>query len=222
MEHILEMPIFAFDFRRVNWLNLGYKLGIVAVLLVLLLSMAACSTTWIVDLETYLPVVMGIATGVTSIIVSSGALGPAVPAEVQAVETAVSTGLTLLCGTPVGNQCSPTSLAGQFSAGKTSVQADIQATLASVEANISTWLSLIHIKNGVLEASISAALSLALSTITAIIARIGTVVTAAAVSPRAAKNAVAKLPKMPLSVSQVKAQYNSIVTTCGWPQNAIK
>jgi hypothetical protein len=206
---------------KIDWLTWGYRFGTLAIVLVLVLTMAACSTTWLVDLETYLPVAIGIATGVVSILVSSGALGPVIPAEVQAVETAVQTGLTLLCGAPVNNQCNPTSLVGQFNAGNTGVLAEIQATMATVQTNISTWLSLLHIKSAALMATITAALSLLQSTIAAIAARITGVATAAAKSTKAGVAAILKMPKMPMSAKQVREQYNSIVITGGYPAVAI-
>jgi hypothetical protein len=210
--------------RKRMFLLLGYRGGTIALCLVLAFSMVACSTTWVVDLETYLPVAVAGATGIISILVSSGALGPVIPAEVSAVEAAVTDGLNLLCGTPVNNQCNPASLIGQFAASPTmaGLLTKIQSTIADIQANLQKWLSLIHIKNSVLQATISAAISLILTTLSAIAARISPVAMAAVHSGRkAAMAAIVKAPKMPISAAQFKAQLNRIFSDGGYSSVAI-
>jgi hypothetical protein len=214
MEAVMTLPLVTP--RKV--FNFGYCGGTLALCLVLLLSLMACSTTWIVDLETYLPVALAGVTGIVTILASAGALGPVIPVEITAVETAISTGLTLLCGTPVNNQCNPTSLVG---AGQGNL-ARIQAELATLQSNITTFLNLIHIKNAVLQATIGAALSLILSTISAIASRIGTVTAVMFTAGRtAAAKSAEKLPKMKMSASQFKAQLNQMFMNAGYPNVVI-
>lgn len=222
MEAILQYPVF--QFRKINFAMWGYRLGILALCVVLVAFMIACSTTWLVQLENYLPVAFQAANGVIAILAALGVAGGlAVPVS-QAVETAVTQGLTMLCGQDPNNssQCNPSSLVGQYnSAPSASLLVKIQATITDLQSQLTQWLTLIHIKAANVQASIIAAVTLIQTTIAAIAARIGT---AAAVFAGAAPNVVAapKIPKMPISVKQFKAQYNSLVTFSGYGQFSIK
>jgi hypothetical protein len=209
--------------KSINWLNFGYRGGTLALILVLALTMIACSTTWLVDLESYLPVAVGAATGIVTILASAGVLGPVVPVEVAAAETAVTEGLNLLCGVPVNNQCNPTSLIGSYNSAPTAdLLTKIQAVLATVQTNLQSLLSLVHVKSAALQATITAAISLVLTTIAAIVARIAPVASAVITgSAKQVKAAMAKTPRMPISSTEFKSQFNRIVSNGGFSTVAI-
>jgi hypothetical protein len=216
----LQLP--TFDFQRA--INFGYRSGILALCFVLCIGVIGCSTTWIVDLENYLPVAVAAVAGLMTILVSAGALGPILPAEIAAVSTAVTAGLTLLCGVPVNNQCNPASLVGTWNANPTNtILQKIQAEMATLQSNLQSFLALVHIKNSVIGAAFSAGLSLVLSIIGSIIARVKPVAVAMISSGRkAALKAMQKSPQMPMSANQFKAQFNRIVADGGYPGAAIQ
>ena len=224
MEAILKFP--AIQFRRLDldWCLWGYRLGIVAMCIVLVVFMVACSTTWIVQLENYLPVAFQAVNGVIAILAALGVAGGLVAPVSQAVEQAVTQGLTLLCGQDPANpsQCNPSSLVGQYNASpNATLLAKIQATISHLQTQLNQWLALIHIKASNLQATITAAVSLVLTTIAAIAARVGIAASAYAAS-LASTVAAPKIPKMPISLKEFKSQFNSLVTFAGYSQYSVR
>lgn len=183
----------------------------------LALILAGCSTSWISTALADLPVITQVALNIASIVAAAqgkGQASPAVIGEVQSIANQVQSDLTLVQNL-ISNYQNATA------AQKPALVQKISAALADVQSNLNAILTAVHVNDAALQATITAAVGVAVSTIASIAALLPAAPTPApaSVSSRAAKSTPAFKPP---SASELKREFNAIFASGGFPQAQIK
>jgi hypothetical protein len=193
-------------------------------LLSLALILAACSTSWISTALADLPVITQVALNIAGIVAAAqgkGQASPAVTGEVQSIANQVQSDLTLV-------QSLITSYQSASAAAKPGIVQKISAALADVQSNLNAILTAVHVNDAALQATIAAAVGVAVSTVASIAALLpasaASASTASAASASAASARVTKsTPALkPPSASQLKHEFNAIFASNGFPQMQVK
>lgn len=190
----------------------------VCTILSLALILAGCSTSWINAALADLPVITEVAVNIASLVAgaqsdgsngASAANSPAVT-EVQTIANQVKSDLTLV-------QSLISSYQSASAAQKPAVVQKISAALADIQTNLNAILTAAHVKDGALQATITAAVGVAVTTI----ASIESLLPPSA--PASASGAVhASAAVKPPSASQLKKQFNAIFAANGFSQVQVK
>jgi hypothetical protein len=192
----------------------------------LALILSGCSTSWISTALADLPVITQVALNIASIVAAAqgkGQTSPAVTGEVQSIANQVQSDLTLV-------QSLISSYQSASAAAKPGIVQKIAAALAGVQSNLNAILTAVHVNDAALQATITAAVGVAVSTVASIAALLpaapvpaaastAPASSASATSARAAKSTPALKPP---SASQLKREFNAIFASNGFPQAEIK
>jgi hypothetical protein len=166
-----------------------------------------CSTSWVTTALNDLPVIVNIATTIATIVADAlggGIISPAVAAIIKTAAGAVQAGLALAQQLISDYNANPSA----------SIIAKIKQALVDVQAQLTNILQAAHIDNAALQATIAGAIGLAITVVTAIMSLLPAVTTGGAMTaPRAAIK--------PLTPSQIKAQFDSILTENGYGKYAL-
>lgn len=167
----------------------------------------------------YMPVALKAANGVLAILVTAGVLTAAQQSAADPVEQAVTNDFNLLCGSGAATtgKCDPASLIGAYLSSPTPTAfSKIVALLNDLQAHLKAIETAFVAVSQKTEATITAAVSLILTTISSIEAQFPAV----AAQLRAGASVV-KL-SMPFSPKGLKNQFNAIVTQGGFSSAAIR
>lgn len=152
---------------------------VLAVLLIACMFATGCSSSWVTVALNDLPVLVQIATsiaGLASVVQTGSQASPAELQAIQNISTQAQGDLTLL-------QTLYTDYKAQPSA---STIAKIEAAIATTQQNLPAMLQAAHIEDAVLQARITAAVNLVLTTVTAV----GALIPNASIPATAARVAV--------------------------------
>ncbi len=174
------------------------------------LILAGCSTSWINAALADLPVITQAALNIASIVaaVDGSQVTPATVAQVQSIANQVKSDLTLVQNLVASYQSAT-------AAQKPAVVQKINAALSDVQANLNAILTAAHVDNTALQATIVAAVGVAVSTV----ASIESLLPSPAVQTATVKAAAASKPP---SAKQLKKQFNAIFLANGFPQAQLK
>jgi hypothetical protein len=192
----------------------------VCTILSVALILAGCSTSWISAALADLPVITQVALNIASIVSmaqGNGQTSPAVTSQVQAIANQVKSDLTLV-------QSLITSYQSATAAEKPAVVQKIAAALSDVQANMNAILTSVHVNDAALEATITAAVGVAVTTVASIQSLLPASpapVSAAAATSHAASARTSAVSKPP-SAKQLKKQFNAIFLANGFPQAQLK
>lgn len=189
----------------------------VCTILSLALVVAGCSTSWINTALADLPVITEVALNIASLVAgaqsanSNGASSAnSVATEVQNIAAQVKSDLTLV-------QSLITSYQSATPAQKPVLVQKISAALADVQTNLNAILTAVHVKDAALQATITAAVGVAVTTIVSIESLLPQPAPAPTPGTVRASHAV-----KPASASQLKKQFNAIFVANGFPQAEVK
>lgn len=189
----------------------------VCTILSLALVVAGCSTSWINTALADLPVITEVALNIASLVAgaqsanSNGASSAnSVATEVQNIAAQVKSDLTLV-------QSLITSYQSATPAQKPVLVQKISAALADVQTNLNAILTAVHVKDAALQATITAAVGVAVTTIVSIESLLPQPAPAPTPGTVRASHAV-----KPASASQLKKQFNAIFAANGFPQAEVK
>jgi hypothetical protein len=176
----------------------------------LALILAGCSASWISAALADLPVITQVALNIASIVAAAdgGQVSPAAAAQVQSIANQVKSDLTLV-------QNLITSYQSATAAERPSILQKIGAALSDVQTDLSAILTAVHVDNAALQATIVAAVGVAVSTI----ASIDSLLPSSATQTAAPKMTSATKPP---SARQLKKQFNAIFLANGFPQAQLK
>ena len=189
--------------------NGGLALSLCFVLAIIV-PLQACNTTWVAQVEGYLPVAFDAANGIIAILQSTGVLAAADSTAAEAVENQITADFTLLCGSTPGQPCSATSLIGTYnSAPNATVLAKIVSVVSDIQTNAKQILTAFHVSNPTTLATLTAATNLFLGLIAEI---------AAAIPIAASALATGKTPTFKFSRSsrQYKKEFNTLFKSNGF------
>lgn len=167
------------------------------------LIVAGCSTSWISIALADLPVISQVAVDIAEIVAAaqgSGQVSPVVTNEVEAISAQVKNDLTLIQSLVKDYQAQPSA---------TTVQ-KINAALADMQTNLNAILSAVHVNDAALQATIVAAVGVAVTTIASIESLLPT------------SGVRANNPVKPPSAKELKAEFNRIFAANGFPNIQIK
>lgn len=199
----------------------------VCTILSLALILAGCSTSWIQTALADLPVITQVALNIASIIAAAQGKSQAdatVTNQVQSIANQVKSDLTLV-------QSLIASYQSATAAQKPGLAQKISAALSDVQANLNAILTAVHVKDAALQATIVAAVGVAVTTVASIMSLIPAnaagpaSAAAASASGAAAQSASANRPRVatkPPSASQLKKQFNAIFAANGFPEAELK
>lgn len=175
----------------------------------LALILAGCSTSWISAVLADLPVITQVALNIASIVAAADGsqVNRAAAAQVQSIANQVKSDLTLV-------QNLITSYQSATAAERPSIVQKIDAALSDAQSNLNAILTAVHVDNAALQATIVAAVGVAVSTV----ASIKSLLPASA----SAATARASNPVKPPSAKQLKKQFNAIFLANGFPQAQLK
>lgn len=183
----------------------------VCTILSLALIIAGCSTSWINTALADLPVITQVALNIASIVAAAQGkeeASPAVASQVQNIAAQVKSDLTLV-------QSLISSYQSATATQKPALMQKINAALSDVQTNLNAILTAVHIKDAALQATIVAAVGVAVTTITSIESLIP--------QPAPTSGAVrASAAVKPPSAAQLKKQFNAIFAANGFPQAELK
>lgn len=185
----------------------------VCTILSLTLILAGCSASWINAALADLPVITQVALNIASIVAAAqgkGQSGPAVTSQTQNIAAQVKSDLTLV-------QSLISSYKSSTAAQKPALVQKISAALADVQTNLNAILTAVHVSDAALQATIAAAVGVAVTTIASIESLLPQPVPAPA-SGAVRASAAAKPP----SARQLKKQFNAIFAANGFPQAELK
>lgn len=180
--------------------------GILAVLLSLCMVTSACSTAWINVAIQDLPILVQIVTSIFGIVGAAqgrGQVDPAVASQIQAVANQVKADLQLV-------QSLVDSYKAADTATKPGILSKIDSALVAVQNNLNALLSASHVSNPALQATITASIGLAITTVLAI----------QSLMPSAAVKGI-KAQSKPMSAGQLRDSFNGIVASNGYGEFAI-
>jgi hypothetical protein len=201
--------VFCFQQRRIAMKHHIAKASLCTVLS-LALILAGCSTSWINTALADLPVIAQVALNIASIVSAADGsqISPAAAAQVQSIANQVKSDLTLV-------QSLITSYQSATAAERPGVVQKINAALSDVQTNLNAILTAVHVDNAALQATIVAAVGVAVSTVASI---------ESLLPSSAAQAAVAKMPSAtkPPSAKQLKKRFNAIFLANGFPQAEVR
>jgi hypothetical protein len=172
------------------------------------LILAGCSVSWISTALADLPVITQVALNIASIVAAAqgkGQASPAVTGEVQGIANQVKSDLTLV-------QSLITSYQSATAAEQPGIVEQISAALTDMQTNLNAVLTAVHVNDAALQATIVAAVGVAVTTVASI----------ASLLPAAPGTVRANRAVKPPSASQLKKQFNAIFAANGFPQAEIK
>ncbi|HEU5411775.1 MAG TPA: hypothetical protein VFU57_12200 [Candidatus Acidoferrales bacterium] len=178
------------------------------------LFIAGCSTSWIKIALADLPIITQVALNIASIVAaaqSKGQAGAAANTQIQFVANQVQSDLTLVEN--LINTYQSTSAAS-----RAGIVGQISTALADAQSNLKSILTAVHVDNVALQSTITAAVAIAISTLTSIQSLIPQ--PAPAPAPASAKSARASVP--PPSAKELRAEFNRIFNSNGFPQAQLK
>ncbi|MGC1107184.1 MAG: hypothetical protein WA876_11655 [Candidatus Acidiferrales bacterium] len=186
----------------------------VCAILSLALILAGCSVSWISTALADLPVITQVALNIASIVSAADGsqVSPAVATQVQSIANQVKSDLTLV-------QSLITSYQSATAAEQPSIVQKISAALSDVQSNLNAILTAVHVNDAALQATIVAAVGVAVTTV-ASIASLLPASPASASASASTKSAHAAVK--PPSARQLKKQFNAIFALNGFPQAEIK
>ena len=215
----VQQPII---FRLPSWKKI-YSVGRMCLAVLLIMSTMAftCNVAqWIGRAEQDLPIVLQIITNILAV------AAPQFSPTVQATGAASLAGLQLLCGnvTSSAKVCDPNSLIGQYQAAtdvsaKTSLLQKIDDALTVVQSHLQEILTAAHVANPAIQAAVTSAVTLALSTLLAIQLLIPVSSTPTATAVHVRGNRVSNVKAGTLNRDDIINQYNQAVS--GTPIPAI-
>ena len=177
-------------------------------ILSLSLVLAGCSTSWISTVLADLPVITQVALNIASIVAAAqgkGQTSPTVTSEVQSIANQVQSDLTLIQSL-IANYKSATA------AQQPGIVQRISAALGDVQTNLNAILTAVHVNDAALQATITAAVGVAVTTVAAI----------ASLLPAVPGAVRASNPVKAPSAPELKKQFNAIFAANGFPQAEIK
>ena len=188
--------------------------GALAVILSSMLVVNGCwvKSQWIQTAINDLPTLIQIITSLISIAGAAqgkGQVDPAMAAQIQTVGVQVQSDLQLLQNLVNTYQAAD-------AAAKPGLLNKIDTGLATVQTNLTGLLAAFHVNNTALQATITASLSLAMTTILAIQSLVPPPPAATA-----ARRAISASPVKPMSSHDLKAAFNGVVNSNGYGQFAI-
>ncbi|MGB6877316.1 MAG: hypothetical protein WBD87_14920 [Candidatus Acidiferrales bacterium] len=193
----------------------------VCTILSLALILAGCSVSWINTALADLPVITQVALNIASIVSAADGsqVSPAVATQVQAIANQVKSDLTLV-------QSLITSYQSATAAEQPGIVQKISAVLSDVQSNLNAILTAVHVNDAALQATIVAAVGVAVTTV----ASIASLLPASPAPAPASSSASAKSTHVaktrpaikPPSASQLKKQFNAIFAANGFPQAELK
>ena len=172
------------------------------------LVLAGCSTSWIKTALADLPVITQVALNIASIVAAAqgkGQAGAAVTTQIQNISSQVKSDLTLVQNLIDTYQSAP-------AASRATLLTQISTSLADAQTNLKSILTAVHVDNAALQATIVAAVGVAVTTLVSIESLIP--------APKGTVNASA--PIKPPSSSQLKREFNAIFVANGFPQAQVK
>lgn len=180
----------------------------VCTILSLALVVAGCSASWISTALADLPVITQVALNIASIVAAAqgkGQASPAVTGQIQSIAAQVQSDLTLV-------QSLITSYQSATAAQKPALVQKIAAALADVQTNLNAILTAVHVSDTALQATIVAAVGVAVTTVASI----------ASLLPASAGTVRASNPIKPPSARELRKQFNTIFASNGFPQFKVK
>ncbi|MFZ0640648.1 MAG: hypothetical protein WA020_08395 [Candidatus Acidiferrales bacterium] len=179
----------------------------VCTILSLALILAGCSVSWINTALADLPVITQVALNIASIVSAADGsqVSPAVATQVQSISNQVKSDLTLV-------QSLITSYQSATAAEQPGIVQKISAALSDVQTNLTAILTAVHVNDAALQATIVAAVGVAVTTVASI----------ASLLPAAPGTVRANRAVKPPSASQLKKQFNAIFLANGFPQARIR
>lgn len=179
-----------------------------AVILSAAMIVAGCSTSWIKTALADLPVIVQVAESIAQIVAvaqSKGQVPPQVSNEIQSISAQVKNDLTLVESLVADYQSST-------AATKPSIAQKLNAALGDLQTNLAAILTAVHVNDAALQATITGAVGIAISTVTAI----ESLVPAPAGTIRASKPV--SLP----SAKQLKGEFNAVFAAHGFGAYAVR
>jgi len=181
------------------------------------LFVAGCSTSWIKIALADLPVITQVALNIASIVAAAQGKGQATTAantQIQFVANQVQSDLTLVENLISTYQSAP-------GASRSGIVGQISTALADAQSNLKSILTAVHVDNAALQATITAAVAIAVSTLASIQSLVPQTSPApASVSVKSSKGVPTNVP--PPSASQLKREFNSIFVSNGFAQFSVK
>lgn len=211
-------------FLRSRFLNASFvALLSLALIVVPVVGLSGCNQTafqqTMSKIAAYLPVAFNAANGIVAILVTAGVLTAAASNSPNSVEQEITNDFDVLCGTDSATtgKCDAASLVGVYLASPTSTTFEkITAVLNDLQTNLKSVLTVFHVASVKTQATITAAVSFVLSTLAALQAQFPTV------AAQLKAGATSVKFSMPYSPSGFANQFNSIVTSGGFANAAIK
>ncbi len=182
----------------------------VCTILSVALILAGCSVSWINTALADLPVITQVALNIAGIVAAAqgtGQASPAVTTEVQSIANQVKSDLTLV-------QSLITSYQSATAAEQPGIVQKISAALGDVQTNLTAILTAVHVNDAALQATIVAAVGVAVTTVASIVSLLPA---SPAPSPAAGTVRANRAVKPP-SAKQLKKEFNAIFLANGFPQ----
>jgi hypothetical protein len=183
----------------------------VCTILSLALILAGCSVSWISTALADLPVITQVALNIASIVSAADGsqVSPAVATQVQSISNQVKSDLTLV-------QSLITSYQSATAAEQPGIVQKISAALSDVQSNLNAILTAVHVNDAALQATIVAAVGVAITTVASIVSLLP------ASAPASAASTKAPSATKPPSAKQLKREFNAIFLANGFPQACLK
>jgi len=179
--------------------------GALSIVLAATLVIAGCSTSWINIALADLPVITQVALNIASIVAQSGVADSQTATQIQSVSNEVKADLTLVQSLIESYQSSPATQ-------RATILAQINTALSSAQGNFQAILAAAHVKDPALQATITGAVSIALSTLVAIQSLV----------PAPSGAVKASRPIKPMSAKELKKEFNAVFVGNGFPQAQIQ
>lgn len=197
-----------------SWKWLG-KWSMIVLLSVCLILVGCSFASFVSAVQADLPVVLGIITNVTMFI------APGISIPLAAAGALALAALAVACGSPAHGamKCDSTSLIGQYQSAtdpalKTSLLQKVQAALATINMHIGSMLTIAKGLPPAAASAIITAVSLALATVTGILALIPVAAQPASAQKKAARDAQDRLKAQGMELKDAKTlrrAYNDAV-----------
>lgn len=190
------------EIGTMKWLGMASLVLLLSACLILIGCSFASVTAAI---EADLPVVMQMITNISNVV------APGISPAIAAAGALALAALQIVCGTPAigAAQCDPASIVGQYQATPTTTLLQkIDAALNAANTHITAMLALAKGLSGTVQAAITTAIGLALSTVVSLISLIPTVASAVAGKLKATGAVKATLATVP-QPKNLKSAYNA-------------
>ena len=194
------------------------------------LALAGCSSSWIKVALADLPVITQVALNIAGIVAAAqnkGHAGAAANTQVQFVANQVQSDLTLVENLITAYQSAP-------AASRAGIIGQISTALADAQSNLKSILTAVHVDNAALQSTITAAVAIAVSTLASIQSLVPQSLPSPAPAPASASNvsthpsvsaksvSVPRAAVPPLSAKELRAEFNRIFVSNGFPQAQLK